>query len=296
MNGIFIPSHRPAYIYRKVESIPTKINARTELLTNYVNELRNRFNIGARSQSPSFRIKEALISLAALGYGNDVVRENREAIDTFEGFQDVLRSILPKTMGFRRIAIELPEVVFETSVGNFSFDAVSGGISAIIDLGWQIYMASLVYTGPFVVIIDEPENHLHPTLQKALLPSLLEAFPKPQFIVATHNPLIISSTTESNIFVLNYRDDEERQEVFSERLDFVNRAGTSNEILRDVLGVEYASPNWVSDKVEALLKELSSGPIDEASLERLRSQLQDLGLAEYFPKALEGLLDKHAPT
>lgn len=54
----------------------------------------------------------------------------------------------------------------------------------------------------FVIILDEPENHLHPELQRTLLPNLLNAFPNVQFIIATHNPFVISSVDKSQVYVL----------------------------------------------------------------------------------------------
>lgn len=67
----------------------------------------------------------------------------------------------------------------------------------------------------FVALIDEPENHLHPELQKNFLGNLIKAFPKVQFIVATHNPFMISAVRDSNVYVLNYN---ELNKVFSTKL------------------------------------------------------------------------------
>ena len=39
-----------------------------------------------------------------------------------------------------------------------------------------------------VVLIDEIELHLHPGLQRTILPRLRKAFPKAQLIVTTHSP------------------------------------------------------------------------------------------------------------
>lgn len=52
-----------------------------------------------------------------------------------------------------------------------------------------------------IVLIDEPETHLHPKWQRTVLPSLIGAIeswdqsykPEVQFIVATHSPLILAS-------------------------------------------------------------------------------------------------------
>lgn len=51
-----------------------------------------------------------------------------------------------------------------------------------------------------VVVIDEPENHLHPELQQRLGFWLKKHFPNIQFIVATHSPLICQATDPGGLF------------------------------------------------------------------------------------------------
>ena len=40
-----------------------------------------------------------------------------------------------------------------------------------------------------IVLIDEIDLHLHPRWQRIIVPALLEAFPKLQFVATTHSPL-----------------------------------------------------------------------------------------------------------
>ncbi|MCR9068718.1 MAG: AAA family ATPase, partial [Rhodobacteraceae bacterium] len=284
VNGIFVPSHRPVYVYAPVSTIPTSLNARQRLLDTYLNELRQRYQPNARTQSASFRLKEALISLATFGYGNQAVARNEDAIQTLEGFEAVLKKVLPKSLGFQRIMIRLPEVVLDTDTGEFSLDAVSGGVSAIIDMSWQLHMATLVY-GSLVAIIDEPENHLHPTLQKTLLPDFMEAFPQVQFIIATHNPFMVTSVADSNVYVLDY-DNEVPSRVFSTKLDLINRAGSSNDILREVLGLEHTKPLWVETKIEEIVERYGAREIDDTTLRELREELRQLKLEEFIPETI----------
>ena len=282
--GLFIPSHRPVYVYKQVGTIPTTISANDQLLQNYLNEIRSQYSADARVRSASFRIKEALISLATFGYGNEVVARNEEAISTFEGFATILTKVLPRSLGFQRISIRMPEVVFETTTGEFSFDSVSGGISAIVDVAWQLYMTSIVHPS-FVAVIDEPENHLHPTLQKTLLPSLVEAFPNTQFIIATHNPFMVGSVPESHVYVLDY-DDQEPSRVVGTKLDLVNKAASSSEILRDVLGVRHTKPIWVEKEIESLIDRYSSRVLSDTDLRELRDDMDELRLGHLFPETL----------
>jgi predicted ATP-binding protein involved in virulence len=58
-----------------------------------------------------------------------------------------------------------------------------------------------IFDVPGLLLIDEPENHLHPKWQKVLLKSINTAFPNVQIIATTHSPFIISSIENSNIYV-----------------------------------------------------------------------------------------------
>lgn len=42
-----------------------------------------------------------------------------------------------------------------------------------------------------IVVIDEIELHLHPSMQTEILPKLIKLFPKVQFIITTHSPLFL---------------------------------------------------------------------------------------------------------
>jgi predicted ATPase len=50
-----------------------------------------------------------------------------------------------------------------------------------------------------IVIVDELEQHLHPRWQRTILPQLRHLFPKIQFIVATHSPLVASSSPDFTV-------------------------------------------------------------------------------------------------
>ena len=57
-----------------------------------------------------------------------------------------------------------------------------------------------------VICIDEPEISLHPHWQKEFIPMLMfcfKEFKNCHFIIATHSPLVISTMTGENCFILN---------------------------------------------------------------------------------------------
>jgi hypothetical protein len=229
------------------------------------------------------------------------VSPNAEALAAFEGFELALKQVLPGEIGFRRIKIEMPEVVLETDTGRFPLESSSGGIGAIIDLVWQIYIFTLTAPGrQFTLLIDEPENHLHPSLQRELLPSLTKAFPLAQIIVTTHSPFIVSAEPSASVYTLEFARDPDapladtRRAVVAHSLNAVDRNGTANEVLRSALGVEVTSPIWVERSLEQIEQAIASSghEIDMATIEQIRVQLEAIGLDEYFPQLLASVIER----
>ena len=285
--GIYLTSHRPVYTYRKVTEIPTEVRAGNELFEQYLNNIRQFYqvSVNTRIESPSHRLKAAIISLATFGYGNQVVAPNAEARTAFDGFSQILRSVLPADIGFKKIAIRMPEVVLESRTGDFSLDAASGGIAALLDLAWQIYMRSRT-DSTFTVLMDEPENHLHPRLQRAVLPGLMDAFPQAQFIVSTHNPFVVTSVRDSNVIVLDFANDQVR----STNLSSVDRSATANQVLTDVLGVPFPAPIWVENEVDRIVDSAKNQDLSAELLTRLRTELNAIGIGYLFPRVIDRIL------
>jgi len=288
--GIYINSHRSLFKYKKIKNIPTHALSREEIFSayhRYKSLMLSGEYFNPEDQSATKYIKEAIISLATFGPGNEYVKSNQEALDIFEGFQIILRKILPPKIGFKKLLVEIPEVILETNSGNFPIDAVSGGIASIIELAWMIYMYDSSEES-FTVLFDEPENHLHPELQQTLLSSLLDAFPRVQFIVATHNPFIISSVELSRIYVLNYNANNK---VSATLLDNVTKAASSNEILREILGISSTYPLWASSRIDRLISDTIAKGISEESLLDFRDEMEKLGFANVIPIALNELFE-----
>ncbi|MGQ0518511.1 hypothetical protein ACT453_54980, partial [Bacillus sp. D-CC] len=79
-------------------------------------------------------MKEAIVSMAAFGPGNQFVQKNEKIEKQFSDFKDILKQILPADLGFKDLSVRIPDLVLETETGDFLLDASSGGIMSIIDL------------------------------------------------------------------------------------------------------------------------------------------------------------------
>ena len=282
IQGINIPSHRPIYNYQPIQSISTQKRTKSEAYNLVRNSTMQRQSNG-HSQSSNFFIKETLLSWAIGGSGNEFIIPDNEMREYFIRFEDVLKKILPKHLGFKRIAIRTYEIVLETDSGDFMLDAVSGGVAAVIDLAWQIYNCERDQDGGLVVLIDEIENHLHPSMQRRIIPDLASAFPNTQFIVSTHSPLVVGSSKNSRVYAFAYN---EKSKVISHELDLVNKARTASQILNEVLGVPVTMPIWAELELEEILSKYKN-PINlENAFPEIRQELTDAGLGDYFPEAL----------
>ncbi|MCD5977375.1 AAA family ATPase [Pseudomonas quasicaspiana] len=95
-----------------------------------------------------------------------------------------------------------------------------------------------------VVIIDELDIHLHPAWQRNIVPALKQAFPKVQFIAASHSPQIIGSLKPEEVIVLNNGQSSHPRVTYG--LD-------SSSVLEEVMGVAQREP-----EIEQRLSELFS--------------------------------------
>lgn len=284
IDGLNIPSHRAIYAYQQVPHISTTKRSRKDAFQISKNSTQKRFQLGqVIQQHPNFHIKETLLSWAVGGAGNEFISPDPQLYGYYKDFETILRNVLPESLGFKRIAIRSYEIVLETQSGDFLIDAVSGGISAVIDLVWQIYTCSEDNEGDLVVLIDEVENHLHPSMQRRILPDLVLAFPNIQFIVTTHSPLVVGSVKNSRVYALSYNPDKF---VVSQELDLINKSKTASEILTDVLGVPITMPIWAEIEMTRILSFNRNSLPPEEYIAKIRRDLITAGLGEYFPEAI----------
>ena len=111
--------------------------------------------------------------------------------------QEVSGQVLFQTRGERVQALDLP-------------DGFRSSIAWMADLcaTWEEKNPAKARTGDpsqieGIVLIDELALHLHPSLQRTLVPNLREVMPRVQWIVTTHSPLVLSSFDSREIVALD---------------------------------------------------------------------------------------------
>jgi predicted ATP-binding protein involved in virulence len=94
------------------------------------------------------------------------------------------------------------------------------------------------------LILDEPENHLHPAWQRRVLPALQKLFPKAQMFVVTHSPFVVSSLNAGWIHKFT-RD--ETGVVKIEKPQPASRGDSYMTAVQEVLGLA----EWFDPETEA---------------------------------------------
>ena len=99
---------------------------------------------------------------------------------TFRAIRDLAQSGTP-----------LPKVI--------PIDRLSSGQMALLSLAYPFVFGDRPVD---LALLDEPEQHMHPMWQRALLPALRELSPSTRFIVATHSPHVLDSVAPYERFSL----------------------------------------------------------------------------------------------
>ena len=127
---------------------------------------------------------------------------------------------------------------------------------------------------PAILLIDEIENHLHPTWQRRVIPALLEHFPGLQIFATTHSPFVVAGLKAGQVHLLE-RDGEGRVTASTNPEGVIG--WTADEILRNMMGVDDPTDKDTAEAAQELRKMRNQGPenTEEAEAER-QQKMQEL--------------------
>lgn len=157
------------------------------------------------------------------------------------------------------------------------FDTLPAGYeriySIILDLTSRSYMLNRNTNPEGVVFIDEVDLHLHPSLAAEVLNRLQQAFPRIQFIVSTHSPMVIS----------NFDQSEGKQGDYRLINLLKNDDGYYNRAIDNIYGLDYNS---------SLVNVMGTKPNEKYKDELIRAYLYWRENDEERAEQIAGLLRK----
>ncbi len=127
---------------------------------------------------------------------------------------------------------------------------------------------------PAILLIDEIENHLHPTWQRRVIPALLEYFPGLQIFATTHSPFVVAGLKQGQVHVLG-RDDDGIVRVSTNERDVIG--WTADEVLRNLMGVKDPTDDATAAAADELRELRNAGPlVDEKDEEERQKRIAEL--------------------
>lgn len=150
----------------------------------------------------------------------------------------------------------------------YGFQQLSSGFSSILavyaELFTKIRLRDLTPDElKGIVLIDEIDAHLHPSLQRKIFSFLSHAFPNIQFIIATHSPFVVSSVDNAVIFDLS------TLQAVNENLFMY-----SYEAILEGLFNILPSPEMLSDKINQIGNLISKENIEINELKNLVHEIE----------------------
>lgn len=103
--------------------------------------------------------------------------------------------------------------------------------SLLLDLTCRSYLLNNNTNPDGIVLIDEIDLHLHPSLAANILPRLQRSFPRIQFITSTHSPMVIS----------NFDQESSRKGDYALINLLKNDEGYFNKTIDNIYGLDYNS-------------------------------------------------------
>jgi predicted ATP-binding protein involved in virulence len=142
--------------------------------------------------------------------------------------------------------------------------------SIVFDISNRSYLLNSNCSPSGIVMIDEIELHLHPSIAQEILNGLKKSFPDLQLIISTHSPLVITNLKqdEKNIIYKLYSENDEYK----------------NERVEDLYGLDYNSgliysmnTPYRKSKIDELVKayEYWRNADNSSMAEQLKSKIKD---------------------
>jgi hypothetical protein len=228
-------------------------------------------------------------------YARNFRADAEEAERRLDRVKKVLIDLLPDARDLRVGAPKLPErslrrprIEVKTPYGWVAVSDLSLGYRTMI--AWTVDLASRLFADypdspnplaePAVVLVDEADLHLHPRWQRELRSHLTQRFPRTQFVITAHSPLVVQASENENIVVLRRRGDHV---LIDNDVETVRGWRVDQVLTSDLFGLKTARPPQYDELIahrNAILAKRALDGKDRKTLDRLEARIAELPAGE----------------
>lgn len=194
-------------------------------------------------------------------------------------FHKILKSLRLET-SFAKTSVSNALGEFDLGAIKEVFPILSSGHKIALKILFELTLL-LDRSAPSIVLIDEPETHLHPPLLAALLKSIRAVLEKydAYAIIATHSPVVLQETPARYVNVIRRYDDK----CFAASPEIETFGENIGIITQEVFNLDDTSTDWhetlaeiVNKRPEFTAEEIDGKYFDEALGFGPRSYLESL--------------------
>ncbi len=193
---------------------------------------------------------------AAMEYQSGAPRDECRSIKITERFESAIAKVTGRKFNFQ--VMPSPEVHLVARWGGamMKLSVLPDGLRSII--AWLVACIAKLESQfpdhpdpldiPLILLLDEPESHLHPAWQRQLIPAAQQLFPNAQIFVVTHSPFVISSVNSGWIHILRA---DETGTVKADPPIPCSKGDSYLDAVEDILGLT----QWYDPETESLLSD-----------------------------------------
>jgi predicted ATP-binding protein involved in virulence len=191
---------------------------------------------------------------AAMEHLNKHRKGKSRATTIVQRLEDAVTEITKKEFAFDVTASPETAIRAYWDGNDLRFGQLPDGLRSII--GWLVSCVARVDSMypthpdplaiPMILLIDEPETHLHIAWQRHVLPIAQQLFPQAQIIAATHSPFVISSVNHGTIHKLGWN----KEHKVADQVTPCPDGDSFIDVVEDVLGLS----KWYDPETEAMLE------------------------------------------
>ena len=175
-----------------------------------LNERRDGYKDCLYGKGQDDKIENWCLKMAMLEFGR------KKPVHEFERFKHIIKVFFQIIEDVEQdfeidYSVEVNGLIMKANDRIYPLYELSTGYKAILSMVMELAYRSALLNPDLpvdsveqdgIVIIDEIDAHLHPKWQWRVVDALVKCFPKVQFIIATHSPIVIAATKNARIISL----------------------------------------------------------------------------------------------